>query len=600
MQVVDLAKAAVLADNHFLSAAVGRLHVIPMQLTTSFATDGYFLAFDPKHLLARFKRTGIAPKRNLLHCVAHCLFLHPYVSASVDQPLWNLACDIAAERMVIDLLDALPDEKGTLTALALRRIEQDMGCRISAERVYRRLRDGWWADTAGAWMGLFRSDSHDLWYAPAQSGDDRQGEGTGEGTDPQGGVGSMDGNADSSLSKGSPKHEGNPERGEQGNPEENPHADDEPDDVNNAPRADADPSDASTASMGARSSSESSTLGQSHAATGDLASATSNQMENEKHCANAPTQSGAGAADAKRTDSTSTTDSARGTARAEGPQWGRAAGDASTEVSASRENFELGRVKQPSMQQQQAEWRQVATSLAVNLQTLSARRGNKLAGFVDDLKDSARRRADYAAFLRQFSHPGEVMRLSDDEFDNVFYTYGLELYGNVPLIEPLEYREERRVREFVIVIDTSASVQGDIVRAFVTCTFDILKETEAFFDQVHVRILQCDAQVQTDDRITNLDELERWGRGMRVAGGGGTDFRPAFAYVDALVEQGAFHDLGGVVYFTDGFGTYPQYMPAYRTAFVFYDENRHEAPAPPWAVQIVMDNDTMEDAIGRR
>ena len=66
-----------------------------------------------------------------------------------------------------------------------------------------------------------------------------------------------------------------------------------------------------------------------------------------------------------------------------------------------------------------------------------------------------RPRTDYREFLRQFAVPGEVMRLSDDEFDYVYYTYGLKLYGRMPLIEPLEYREERRIREFVIVIDTS-------------------------------------------------------------------------------------------------------------------------------------------------
>ena len=39
-------------------------------------------------------------------------------------------------------------------------------------------------------------------------------------------------------------------------------------------------------------------------------------------------------------------------------------------------------------------------------------------------------------------------------------------YGNVPLVEPLEYRDDKRIREFVIAIDTSGSVQGDIVQSF--------------------------------------------------------------------------------------------------------------------------------------
>ena len=35
-------------------------------------------------------------------------------------------------------------------------------------------------------------------------------------------------------------------------------------------------------------------------------------------------------------------------------------------------------------------------------------------------------------------------------------------YGNLPLIEPLEYRETKKVREFVIAIDTSASCRGPV------------------------------------------------------------------------------------------------------------------------------------------
>ena len=58
-----------------------------------------------------------------------------------------------------------------------------------------------------------------------------------------------------------------------------------------------------------------------------------------------------------------------------------------------------------------------------------------------------RTRTNYADFLRMFSRMGEDMRLNDDEFDYVYYMYGLSRYGNMPLIEPLEYKESRRVRE---------------------------------------------------------------------------------------------------------------------------------------------------------
>ena len=247
-----------------------------------------------------------------------------------------------------------------------------------------------------------------------------------------------------------------------------------------------------------------------------------------------------------------------------------------------------------------AGWRRVAKSLAVNLQTYARSRGQGLAGFVGDLEESSHARANYADFLRQFAVPGEVLKVSEDEFDYVYYTYGLSLYGDLPLIEPLEYREEKRVREFVIVIDTSGSVWGGIVRRFVDATFDILKSTEAFHERVHVRVVQCDAAVRSDDVITSLDELEEWGRKMALQGSGGTDFRPAFAYVDRLVEDGAFENLGGLVYFTDGWGVYPERAPGYKVAFVFYDEGYRKEVVPPWAAQIVLDDAAIDGGDGTK
>ena len=87
---------------------------------------------------------------------------------------------------------------------------------------------------------------------------------------------------------------------------------------------------------------------------------------------------------------------------------------------------------------------------------------------------------------------------------------------------------------------------------------------------------------------------------MRLHGFGGTDFRPAFAYVDRLVAEGVFENLGGLVYFTDGWGVYPEWMPDYKVAFVFYDENYRKEIVPPWAAQIVLDDAAIDGSGGIR
>ena len=38
------------------------------------------------------------------------------------------------------------------------------------------------------------------------------------------------------------------------------------------------------------------------------------------------------------------------------------------------------------------------------------------------------------------------------------------MYGNMPLIEPQEWKEVQKVEEFVIVIDTSMSCSGELVK----------------------------------------------------------------------------------------------------------------------------------------
>ena len=71
--------------------------------------------------------------------------------------------------------------------------------------------------------------------------------------------------------------------------------------------------------------------------------------------------------------------------------------------------------------------------------------------------------------------------MDDDSFDYVFYSYGLRLYGNMPLIEPQEWKEVKKWRIFAIVIDTSMSCSGDLVKKFLEETYGILSEAGAFF-----------------------------------------------------------------------------------------------------------------------
>ena len=236
-------------------------------------------------------------------------------------------------------------------------------------------------------------------------------------------------------------------------------------------------------------------------------------------------------------------------------------------------------------------WKKLAEGIQVELETRAKEWGDRSGSMVQTLNALRRERRSYADFLRKFSVLGEVMKIDDSEFDYIFYTYGLKLYENMPLIEPLEYKEVRRIKEFVIAIDTSGSVQGKLVQRFVEKTYNILKESENFFSKINLHIIQCDTEIKEDAVITSQEEFNEYISRMQLTGFCGTDFRPVFEYVNELVRQKHFTDLRGLIYFTDGLGTFPEKKPPYDAAFVFVDSPELTADVPPWAIKLVLDDE---------
>ena len=234
------------------------------------------------------------------------------------------------------------------------------------------------------------------------------------------------------------------------------------------------------------------------------------------------------------------------------------------------------------------EWENIARRMQTDMETFSKLQGERAGSMMQSLRAVTREKYDYADFLRRFSMLGEVMKVNDDEFDYIFYTYGMQLYENMPLIEPLEYKEVKRIREFVITIDTSGSVAGDTVQRFLNKTYNILKQQETFFTRINLHIIQCDAEIQEDYKITSQEEFDKYLKTMEIRGLGGTDFRPVFEYVEQLRRDKEFTNLKGLIYFTDGCGTFPEHQPDYHTAFVFIDDEYNNYEVPVWAIKLVL------------
>lgn len=252
----------------------------------------------------------------------------------------------------------------------------------------------------------------------------------------------------------------------------------------------------------------------------------------------------------------------------------------------SDKNSSVQRLTAELCRQMKIRWDKAARQAGSEMEGLIASAGTGMAGIIKALKPGAVNKQSYRDFLRKFASAKEQMHIDMDAFDYGFYNYGLMMYDNMPLIEELEYREELRIEEFVIVIDTSGSCSGRIVQRFLDETFGVLMTEGIFADRTRLHIIQCDNRIQSDTVINNRNDMARFKDNFEVKGFGGTDFRPAFEYVAGLIASKEINNLQGMLYFTDGHGIYPKARPAYKTAFVFPGEDDARPAVPAWAIKV--------------
>lgn len=116
------------------------------------------------------------------------------------------------------------------------------------------------------------------------------------------------------------------------------------------------------------------------------------------------------------------------------------------------------------------------------------------------------------------------------------------LYRGVAL--PSVYGEELKI---VVAIDTSASINDELLKTFLTELYEIMQ----VFTNYVIEFIECDTSIQNIQRLTPMENLE-----ATLKGGGGTDFRPVFKYIENMNEDFKF-----LIYFTDGKGAFPTYEP---------------------------------------
>lgn len=246
----------------------------------------------------------------------------------------------------------------------------------------------------------------------------------------------------------------------------------------------------------------------------------------------------------------------------------------------------LARVNEKELEER---WKDTAERLETELTTFGAEASEEFGSLSFVLAAQDRKETDFREFLEKLTIVREVTHVDPDSFDYGFYNYGMEVYGNMPLIEENEFREERRISDLVIAIDTSASTKEQQVQRFLNETAAILRERSRFFQKIRVHLVLCDDQVQKDVVLTKPEEIEDYAAQFEMRGGYGTDFRPVFQYVERLRAEGRLPDLKGLLYFTDGYGSYPTKPTDYQTAFVFDPwADIHDQAVPDWALKLYL------------
>ena len=186
----------------------------------------------------------------------------------------------------------------------------------------------------------------------------------------------------------------------------------------------------------------------------------------------------------------------------------------------------------------------------------------------------------YYELLRQFLTNSKEQKATPEAIDYALYQYGLELYGDVPLLEPPDSEELLELNTICLAIDTSGSCSGEVANRFLRETYNLFRDLQSISTGGDLYLFQCDAMIQSEEyyeRIVDLAEVME--KKKELYGFGGTSFTPVFERISNLEEEGKKIDC--LIYFSDAEGDFPKTQPEYPVFFVL-DKTEQEIKSDYW------------------
>ena len=198
-------------------------------------------------------------------------------------------------------------------------------------------------------------------------------------------------------------------------------------------------------------------------------------------------------------------------------------------------------------------WKEWRANLKAAAQRCSGR-GIDFGSYSWAIKNLLEPRIHWKELLRQFITPvlGSARQWLPP--NRRFITQGLYLPS----------RRTDQELKIVIVIDTSGSTMGPLVQEFISEVDSIMRSFGAF----ELTVIQADAQVCNVDTFTHEESFNSGD--FKLYGGGGTDFWPAFNWV----ENNMGEPPKALLYMTDGFGPAPDTPPNYPVLWVLNEHGK--------------------------
>ena len=122
----------------------------------------------------------------------------------------------------------------------------------------------------------------------------------------------------------------------------------------------------------------------------------------------------------------------------------------------------------------------------------------------------------------------------------------------------------------IVAVDTSGSVDEVLLATFLGEVSSMMQQ----YPNYEIDLITADAKVQSHKTFLPGEVLD-----YHISGGGGTDFRPVFEYIEKQIDYPAL-----LIYFTDGEGSYPKEEVSYDVLWVM-----PEAKEVPFGEVVVID-----------